>query len=196
MVLGLSLSLWSATARAESDGYYCLGPDYLAYEFRFSDGGEGHRLFIQKFGPEGPDPVVGVLAIDDFQVHDLQCSGEAIELVDDTEAVTVVLSPDRQPVDLQKTAVTPCGANCPELPSLGFGVFAGHAADVPFTSKPLLLVSESSCGYLLNAARQQEPSDGALRETVTVDLVWRCQASGTRGARRLFRGTQIAAPTQ
>lgn len=74
------LGIAASSARADSDGYYCTWDDYLAYEFRFSDGGTTHRLYLVRFseqGMSGPAEIV----IPEFQVHGMRCTENVVEVL-------------------------------------------------------------------------------------------------------------------
>ena len=84
LLLGLLLTLSTALpAVADSDGYFCVGPDYLAVEFRsFNTRGLAgrHVLKILRF-EEGRDPRwSGEVVLEDFQTHTLRCYAENIDI--------------------------------------------------------------------------------------------------------------------
>lgn len=62
----------SAPAFGDSDGYYCVGPSYLAYQLSFSAPVSRHTLFIVPLPPEGDEISISSIALPEFQVHGLQ----------------------------------------------------------------------------------------------------------------------------
>lgn len=69
------------TAYADSDGYFCTGPGYLAAEFRaFSTRGLSgvHVLKIFRFDEALGPRLTGELAVEEFQTHTLTCASEVI----------------------------------------------------------------------------------------------------------------------
>lgn len=80
--LMLTLLLVPGAARADSDGYYCLGSDYVAFQIRgwhWYTHGE-HRLVVASLGSDGR---VSRQSIDlgvDFQPHAMRCQPEGIRL--------------------------------------------------------------------------------------------------------------------
>ena len=69
-----------ARSLADSDGYFCAGTGYLAYEISFSENLE-HTLFVVHFGPEiGIAPVKSV-RLEDFQVHGMRCGDGIVEIL-------------------------------------------------------------------------------------------------------------------
>lgn len=82
LVVGLILlALAAPGARADSDGYYCVGKDYLAVEFRsFNTRGLAgpHVLKIARWdGALGPR-WVGEVVVEEFQTHTLTCRPDGI----------------------------------------------------------------------------------------------------------------------
>jgi len=76
----LALGTTPRAAHADSDGYYCAGPTYIAYELWFSVPGNRHVLHVVPLSAAGgigaPDSVV--LPI--FQVHGMRCHASRVEL--------------------------------------------------------------------------------------------------------------------
>lgn len=70
------LLLITLAARADSDGYYCVGGSYLAYELR--DDGQ-HALIILRGGP-GQAIQERTIALPDFQVHAMRCGNGTVDL--------------------------------------------------------------------------------------------------------------------
>jgi hypothetical protein len=76
--LGLTAGL-VPPAHADSDGFYCIGHGYVAYEGRgLSIPAETHTVFIVKVGgQEGiSDPIT--VTIEEFHVNGMYCGGELI----------------------------------------------------------------------------------------------------------------------
>jgi hypothetical protein len=69
------------TAYADSDGYFCSGPGYLAVEFRaFSTRGLSgeHVLKILRFDDALGPRWIGEVVVEEFQTHTLNCAPDAI----------------------------------------------------------------------------------------------------------------------
>ena len=68
-------------AYADSDGYFCSSPNFLAYEFSFSkEQANQHKLYIVRFG-EAFSARPSSIQIPDFQVHGMTCTGTGVELL-------------------------------------------------------------------------------------------------------------------
>jgi len=88
------------TARADSDGYYCVGPSYLAYEFWFSVPGNRHVLHVIPLGATRGIGEADSLVLPIFQVHGMRCDASRVELLGWDSLYTV----DLQRVPLAWTA--------------------------------------------------------------------------------------------
>ena len=86
MLAGIALG---GTARADSDSYMCVGPDYLVLESRSFDSDGQHRLFVHWLD-DGIGPRIEVL-LPAFQTHGLECSKGIVRIRgwDETHEVDV-----------------------------------------------------------------------------------------------------------
>ena len=69
-----------ATAVADSDGYYCIGPGYIAYETRYATQPSQHQLHVVRFSSRDGIVTMPPIVLEDFQVHGMNCQGTVIEL--------------------------------------------------------------------------------------------------------------------
>ncbi|MEZ4424825.1 MAG: hypothetical protein R3E98_15545 [Gemmatimonadota bacterium] len=80
--LGMMMLLTPQSVRADSDGYYCVGADYIAYQLRgwnWYNRGE-HRLTVVRFGVDGPRLLGEVALGADFQPHAMDCGAREVVL--------------------------------------------------------------------------------------------------------------------
>jgi hypothetical protein len=85
-----------ALANADSDGYFCIGRGYLAYELRPSPPQVAHQLHIVRFGSANGIVPAASVPLDDFQVHGMTCRPGVVELVGWSQTYRVDISdPDR-----------------------------------------------------------------------------------------------------
>src|SRR5437667_7977882 len=69
------------TAYADSDGYYCAGREYVAYQFGFAAPPIGpHRLYVVRFGGTSGIEAAAVLDLPQFQVHGILCGERTVEI--------------------------------------------------------------------------------------------------------------------
>jgi len=89
-------------AHADSDGYYCMGRGYLAYQFGLAPLPVApHRLYvIRTRGPEGiPDPVA--LELPQFQVHGMLCGDGWVDVASFAAIYRVMLDKSDRPVGFE-----------------------------------------------------------------------------------------------
>jgi hypothetical protein len=85
-------------AYADSDGYYCVGPGYLAYQFGMAPRSSApHRLHVlgTRAAAGITEPVV--LELPQFQVHGLRCGDGWIEVASFTAIYRVMLDKQQRP---------------------------------------------------------------------------------------------------
>jgi hypothetical protein len=105
-------------AYADSDGYFCSSPKFLAYEFSFSkEPGNQHRLYVVRFGQAFSASTLSI-QIPDFQVHGMRCTDTEVELFGwdkkylFTVSATALISADE--VKLPAPGVYPADLRGPE----------------------------------------------------------------------------------
>ena len=96
MLLG---SLGAGVAYADSDGYYCVGQGYLAYQFGFAAPPIApHRLFIVRFGEASGIQRPIAFDLPQFQVHGILCAERTVRLAAYDAIYTVRLDATNRPV--------------------------------------------------------------------------------------------------
>ena len=91
--------LLAATARADSDGYYCTGQDYLAYQFGLAAPPSApHRLYVVRLGGKQGMSKPAAIEIPQFQVQGMHCGEGMVQLEAFNALYTVHLDPLRRPV--------------------------------------------------------------------------------------------------
>ena len=81
LVLGGVLLSSPTSLRADSDGYFCSGPGYLAYELAFSFGVHEHVLYIVSLSDSAGIGHPATVALPRFQVHGMRCDSGAVALL-------------------------------------------------------------------------------------------------------------------
>ena len=98
IVAFVALSCVPGVAYADSDGYYCAGPGYLAYQFGMAPKSVApHRLHVISLrGPQGiPEPAV--IELPQFQVHGMLCGEGWIDVASFTAVYRVTLDKNDRP---------------------------------------------------------------------------------------------------
>ena len=86
-------------AYADSDGYYCVGPGYLAYQFGMAPLPVApHRLHVLSTGAASGIPEPATLELPQFQVHGLRCGDGWVEIASFTAIYRVTLDDRTRPV--------------------------------------------------------------------------------------------------
>ena len=89
----------AGTAHADSDGYYCVGRGYVAYQFGFAaPSPKPHRLSVIRFSDTSGIQSPAVLDLPQFQVHGMQCGEAWIDVAAFTAIYHVTLDENHQPV--------------------------------------------------------------------------------------------------
>lgn len=96
-LLVLAGLLTPAVAKADSDGYYCAGPGYLAYETQFSTQSSGHLLHIVQFSRSKGIVVLEPIELEAFPVHGMTCGETVIQLTGGPTEYAVDITNPRQP---------------------------------------------------------------------------------------------------
>ena len=92
-----------ATSFADSDGYFCKGKTYLAYQFGMAPMPVApHRLYIISIrGPQGiPEPVS--LELPQFQVHGMLCGDGWVDIASFTVVYRVLLDENSRPLRYER----------------------------------------------------------------------------------------------
>jgi hypothetical protein len=100
----------AGTAYADSDGYYCVGRGYLAYQFGFAAPPVGpHRLHVIRLDGDAPFEKPAVLDLPQFQVQGILCGERTIQLAAYDAIYTVLLDGTVRPVKYSANPLTDRG---------------------------------------------------------------------------------------
>lgn len=82
VLLSWPLLLPAQPVSADSDGYFCVGPDYLAYQFGLAAPPTApHTLYILRIGDGGGIAPPVEIRLPQFQVHGMRCRSGAIDIL-------------------------------------------------------------------------------------------------------------------
>ena len=169
LALAIVFCLAATAARADSDGSYCAGPGYVAYELQFSMNVTTHELRVVRVGGGRIDkPLVIPLPV--FQVHGMTCGENAVTIqgFDTVDRVDLSRSPPRT-----ETVSGAAPANQNPTPNLGHwsapGAVEIPSADPDFLYQLVITKSESRRG---DAA-------GGVIEHFTQTQVWQRARDGS-----------------
>ena len=93
------IPLGAGKAYADSDGYYCIGRGYLAYQFGFAAPSiRPHRLSVIRFSGVSGIQSPAVIDLPQFQVHGMQCGEGWIDVAAFITIYRVTLDENNRPV--------------------------------------------------------------------------------------------------
>jgi hypothetical protein len=153
----LALTAFSSPVLADSDGYFCIGPDYLAYEMTFSVNPSGHRLYILRFdNPAAWDEPLRV-DLPEFNGPPMRCEAQAIVLAGWDEIHHVAWQAESpHVVSLRSEPKEPGPSDMSKFPdSIGSVVF-GIPGPIEVYSAPLPS-DDPVYSYRLTVSRTRDP---------------------------------------
>ena len=150
----VSLShLGTGTAYADSDGYYCVGPRYLAYQFGYAAPPvRPHRIFVIRLdGLTKIQPPV-IFEIPQFQVHGMLCHDRSIQLAAYDAIYTIDLDATTRPVRYASTPWPQRGQVPPEFVGQSRNLGSSNAAVGTLKPVRIALLEAFAAGgpYLLD----------------------------------------------
>jgi len=190
VVLVLS-PLGAGTAYADSDGYYCVGRGYLAYQFGFAaPSPKPHRLSVIRFSDTSGIQSPAVLDLPQFQVHGMQCGEAWIDVAAFTAIYHVTLDENHRPVRYEVQPFAD-GQKIPQafFPSQNQNLGADGGARAYL--KPVrarLSVNERGGEYLLEITAKVIPPLKKCELAVTSRIVERDRDAREISARIIFQG--------
>lgn len=136
--------LCPATADADSDGYYCTGPGFLAYQQRFVATPFRHELRIVQFDATRGIVARPVVVLEDFQPQAMLCSPGRVEIIAADFGVVVDFDAQGAPRATRTTAPTKVDRNV-SLNNLGHWATPGVVdLDAIGTSRFQLVIARAS----------------------------------------------------
>lgn len=106
-------------AVADSDGYYCVGPNYRAWQFGMSTPNPPHRLRVMRLGPNAT-LVPQVLELPPFQVHGIECADTGIRIAATNAVYSIPLDSERKPRSFEAVNEPWRGESATRLGGFGF----------------------------------------------------------------------------
>ena len=168
-----------AAARADSDGYYCAGRGYVAYETRLGASEPHHVLHVVRFSRSSGIGQTQEIALADFQTHGMRCGDGVIEL----DAFTVPYLVDVSVPERPRTTTENAVLDAPRTPPMNLGNWA--------RSGVIDLDADGQKGeFQLVISRVSRPVAGGIEHYTVTDLIRREPRPGGRilTSKRLFAG--------
>jgi hypothetical protein len=184
----------TSVALADSDGYYCVGPDYLAYQFGFAAPPVGpHRLYVIRLGGESDqfDPIA--LDIPQFQAHGMACDDRSVRMAAYDAIYTIDLDTDRRPTAYVAEPRPNRNSLLPELRNegnLGMMSYRMRLTTWGAARRDLLLRTASGNEFVLEFVPDPQKTDECQSEITTRLLELDSRGEVVR-ALAIFRGLVI-----
>ena len=175
-----------ARAQADSDGYFCVGPNYLAYELSFSLGSSAHHLYVLRLdGSVIEHPVV--VPLPSFQVHGMRCRLQEVQLLGWDSVYTVSLTPFTQPALLGSAPWQPAGTVPPDFAPANLGAWS-DAVRVGHSDTVRLALASHAATYMLAIEVHSDPKHACRYHVRSTVLHLDSRGRPTRG-RTILEGT-------
>jgi hypothetical protein len=172
-VMALSGAAW-----ADSDGYYCAGHGYLAYQWNgISVPTDGHVLRIIALEGQGLAPFE--VSLERFQVHGMKCGPERVELRGWDAIYSVELSKERHGVYQGKRSID-------ALDPAGFT--QSNLADLSVAGVTRLDATDAEHVYELVIEKGEQAREALILHRTTTTLVRRTRSGEIVLRRTLYEG--------
>lgn len=181
-------SVSAAPILADSDGYYCVGDGYIAYQFGLAAPPVApHTLYVVRFDESGLQGIEAV-QLSQFQVHGMRCRGGGVDLVSWDSVHTVSFDSARR-ITGQSAEPLPTQGELPEwaktIPQRNLGALS-RAADRGSANR-IVLKTFSELTVILEIAATPDPAAPCLlfivSRLITVD-----RRGQEKDAREVFKG--------
>ena len=168
----------SSAARGDSDGYYCAGHGYLAYQWNgLSVPTDGHVLHIITLDGRNDEP--SEVSLERFQVHGMKCSRDRVELRGWDAIVSVALSKTGRGVFEGKRTLD-------ERDPVGFT--QSNLGDLSVSGVTKLDAADPAHVYELVIEKSEQGLEGVILHRTTTTLVRRNRSGEIVQRRTLYSG--------
>jgi hypothetical protein len=176
-------------AYADSDGYYCVGRGYLAYQFGMAPQPVApHRLYVLRVGTSSGIPEPVAIELPQFQVHGLHCGEGWVDVAAFTAIYRVTLDETAKPT---RYAVRPLAEGQKTPPDFGpqrnLGMFSRGAED-PKPARVSLGMKTDGGQYFLEMTGHVIPSE-RCRTALTTRVVETDRNGREIRERPIFQGS-------
>lgn len=158
-------------AYADSDGYYCVGRGYLAYQFGMAPLPVApHHLYVLRIGTTNGIAEPVAIELPQFQVHGLQCGAGWIDVAAFTAIYHVTLDRTARPTRYEVRPLAEGQRIPPEFfPQLNLGTLSRAGQDLK-PPRVSLGMKEDGGQYFLEMTGQLIPSE-RCRTALTTRIV-------------------------
>jgi len=174
-----------SVAEADSDGYFCVGKDYIAYQFGLAAPSIApHRLTIVRFGAGGFH-APQIVDLPQLQVYGMHCGDSAVRVAAFDAIYTIAL--DSAPRVIGKSVVPPAERRYPTDSLVQRNLTTLTGAQGTMKAERVLL-GKSTAGHLFELVITPTPSPKPCAVQIETTLVESDEAGKQIASRPVFAG--------
>ena len=177
-----------ATAYADSDGYYCIGRGYFAYQFGMNVQQNPPRVSVLRTNISGDRSTPMELTLPPFQVHAMRCGEGWIDVVAFTQVYRVTLDANANPVRYETRSLVDGSRGLSEFPLTPNLALLSRAAGTLTPERVVLGETSRGTSYVLVITVSLLPPPERCRTSITTRIVEVDMEGRELGTRPIFQG--------
>jgi len=177
-----------ATAHADSDGYYCIGRGYFAYQFGMDTRSNPPRVSFVRTNLSGNIPKPMELKLPPFQVHAMRCGEGWVDVAAFTEVYRIILDTNAKPIRYETRPLSGGSKGLSEFPSTPNLATLSRAAGTLKPERVVLGETNRGTSHLLIITASILSPAQRCRTSVTTRIVEIDKAGKELRAREIFHG--------
>ena len=191
VLVGLLIALTPLGLReayADSDGYYCVGRGYLAYQFGMDVPSNPPRISILKTTNGGQIPAPVGLVLPPFQVHGMECSDGWVDVTAFDRVYRILLDGTTRPVRYETRPLSTAPASRPAIPRMSNLATLSRAAGTLMPERVALGATNRGTNYELVITAAIIPPAEQCRTAIMTRVVETDRSGRELGSRIVFKG--------
>lgn len=160
-----------ANAYADSDGYYCIGHGYIAYQFGMDTPGNPPRVSIIRTATSGEIPRPLELRLPPFQVHAMRCGEGWVDVASFTMVYRIILDRNGRPVRYETRPLPGGSSGLSEFPRTPNLATLSRAAATLEAERVVLGETDRGRSYVLVITAAIIPPAKQCRTAITTRIV-------------------------
>jgi hypothetical protein len=177
-----------ADAYADSDGYYCIGHGYVAYQFGMDTPSNPPRVSIVRTTTSGGIPKPLELALPPLQVHAMRCGEGWVDVAAFTMVHRIILDVNGRPVRYETRRLPGGSRGLSEFPFTPNLARLSRAAANLEAEQVVLGETDRGSRYLLVITAKVVPPAARCRTSITTRIVETDRNGKELRARVIFQG--------
>ena len=177
-----------ATAHADSEGYYCIGQGYFAYQFGMDAQRNPPRVSVLRTSTSGDTSKPMELTLPPFQVHAMRCGDGWIDVAAFTQVYRITLDANDNPVRYETRPLAGGSQGLSEFLSTPNLALLSRAARTLTPERVVLGETARGTSYVLITTASLLPPPERCRTSITTRIVEVDRVGREFGARPIFQG--------